>query len=124
MEESESEDEDSFDRKAPPEKQEDELSEEVNTPMASDQDVTEDESDDDLDSAPREAKLPDRSREDDGKLEKMQLDTPPPTRELPFGKADVGRGREQVMPPEKEDKSTLNQEAGNEDDETDDDDEL
>ena len=123
-EESESEDDNSFDRKAPLEKQEDELSEQVNTPKTSDQDVTEDESDDDLNSAPREAKLPNRSKEDDGKLEKMQLDTPPPTRELPFGRADVGGGREQVMPPGKEDKSTLNQEAGNEDDETDDDDEL
>ncbi|KAL2050945.1 hypothetical protein ABVK25_008843 [Lepraria finkii] len=123
-EESESEDDNSFDRKAPIEKQEDELSEQVNTPKTSDQDVTEDESDDDLNSAPREAKLPNRSKEDDGKLEKMQLDIPPPTRELPFGRADVGGGREQIMPPGKENKSTLNQEAGNEDDETDDDDEL
>ena len=121
-EESESEDEESFERKSPLEKQEDEVSEDVNTPEASDQDVTEDESDDDLDAAPRDAILPDRSKEDGGKLHNMQLDAPPPTRELPFGKADIGGGREQVKPTETQDKSMLNQEAGNEDEETDDDD--
>ena len=121
-EESESEDEESFERKAPPEKQEDEVSEQVNTPEASDQDVTEDESDDDLDAVPREAVLPDRSKDDGGNLNKMQLDTPPPIRELPFGKADIGGGREQLKPTETGDKSMLNQEAGNENEETDDDD--
>ena len=120
--ESESE-EGSFERRVPAEKQDDELSEQVNTPEASDQDVTEDESNDDLEPALREAKLSNTSKNggDDGKLNKIQLDRPPPARELPFGKADIGGGREQVKPPV-EDRSTLNQEAGNEDEETDDDD--
>ncbi|KAL2041730.1 hypothetical protein N7G274_005514 [Stereocaulon virgatum] len=121
-EESEAEDEESFEKAASPGRQEEDLSEQVDTPEASDQDVTEDESDDDLDAAPREAILPDRSKAVGGKLDKMQFDTPPPTRELPFGKADIGGGREHVKLREAGDKSMLNQEAGNEDEETDDDD--
>lgn len=115
----ESSEEDGFERKPPTQrKEESDGSEQANTPEASDQDVTEDESDDDLDSAPRGPALPDRSKaiEDEiGPGEGMQLDEPPPKRELPFGKA------QQVQEPAKEDKSTLNQEAGNEDEETDDD---
>lgn len=114
----ESSEEDGFDRKPPTRgKEESDGTERADTPEASDQDAKEDESDDDLDSAPRDPALPDRSKGGDdaaGKAqEEMQLDTPPPTRELPFGKADVGSGRGHG--------SMLNQEAGNEDEETDDD---
>lgn len=116
----ESSEEESFERKTLMQnKEESDGSEQVNTPDATDQDVTEDERDDDLDFASRGQGLPDRRKEmeEGGKVGDMQLDTPPPPRELPFGKADVGGGREQVA----EDKSTLNQEAENEDEETDDD---
>lgn len=125
---SQSSDDDSFEPKAPTQKEEDEDSEQVNTPEASDQDVTEDESDDDLDSAPAAAALPDRTKatqSGDAPDGDMQVDSPPKARELPFGKSDVGKGTERVKEAAAEDMSTLNQEAGNEDEETeDDDDEL
>ncbi len=124
---SESSEEDSFEPKAVAQKDEVNGSEEAdNTPEASD-DATEDESDDDLDSAPRPSIFPTKTkaREDEqGGDQKMQTDELPPTRQLPFEKSDAGGGREQVSQPTGEDRSTLNQEAGNEDDETDDDDEL
>ncbi len=89
--------------------------EQVETP---EQDVTEDESDDDLDAGGEDQgeERPETRKND----EQMQVDTLPPSRELPFGKHDVGAGREMEA-----DRSNLNQEAGNEDEETeDDDDEL
>lgn len=124
---SSSSEEDSFEQRAATKKDESDRSEQVNTSEASDQDATEDDSDDDLDSAPRASTMPGRNKADeDGRTrdEEMQLDTPPPVRELPFGKADDSGGRKQMPAPAADDRSTLNQEAGNEGDETDDDDEL
>lgn len=119
---------DSFEPKAATQKEDSDGSELLNTPEASDQDATEEGSDDGLDSAPRPKALPDRSQASadwNARDENMQVDTPPPSRELPFGKSDAGGGLEQVKESEAADRSTLNQEAGNEDDETeDDDDEL
>ncbi len=92
--------------------------EQVETPDPSDQDVTEDDSDDDLGAGGEDQGegRPETSKDD----EKMQVDALPPSRELPFGKHDVSAGREMEA-----DRSVLNQEAGNEDEETeDDDDEL
>ncbi|KAK4696591.1 DNA-repair protein XRCC4, partial [Lecanoromycetidae sp. Uapishka_2] len=122
----ESSDDDSFEPGPPTQrKEESDGSEQDKTPEASDQDVTEDESDDDLDSVSRSPALLDRHKRGDsadGKpQEEMRLDTPPPRRELPFGKPDGGARREQVKESAREDRSTLNQEAGNEDEETDDD---
>ena len=120
-----SEDE-SFEPKAQPHKEESEGSERADTPDASDQDATEDESDDDLDSGPRRDPLPDREKgaiDGNGK-EDMEIDTPPPARELPFEKPGKDEEQEVEKTPETIDPSGLNQEVGNEDDETDDDDEL
>lgn len=123
----ESSEEDGFERKPPTQrKEESEVSEQNNTPEASDQDLTEDDSDDDLNSGARGPELPDRNKGEQkagGKMQEddMRLDTPPPRRELPFGKANVGVGRQQVNEPVVQDGSTLNQEVGNEDEETDDD---
>ena len=125
--------EDGLERMPAKQKQEDELSEQTNTPEHSDQDVTEDEDDDDLDSASRSNNLPDRSNVVEngrtsggggGKEDEMQFETPPPARELPFEKPGSGGGKAEASKPAVVDRSTLNQEAGNEDDETDDDDEL
>lgn len=103
-------------------KPESDVSEQINTPEQSDQDVTEDESGDDPDSAPQAARLPDKSKAATGAKgaigEEMQLDTLPPMRDLPFGE---GGRREQVKRPVTEDNLTLTQEAGNEGEETDDD---
>ena len=92
--------------------------EQMETPDPSEQDVTEDDGDDDLGAGGGD--------EGTGRIEtskndeKMQVDTLPPSRELPFGKHGVGAGRGMEA-----DRSILNQEAGNEDEETeDDDDEL
>ena len=92
--------------------------EQVETPDPSEEDVTEDEDDDDLDTGGEDQgqRRPETGKKD----EQMQVDALPPSRELPFGK-HVGAGREVEV-----DRSNLNQEAGNEDEETDetDDDEL
>ena len=92
--------------------------EQAETPDPSDQDVTEDDGDDDLDAGGEDQGTgrPETSKND----EQMRVDALPPSRELPFGKLDVSAGREMEA-----DRSGLNQEAGNEDEETeDDDDEL
>lgn len=112
-----------FEEKAPKQKPWSDLSEQMNTPEHSDQGITEDESSGDPNSSSHIAELPDRiSKSVDGakgaKGEEMQLDALPPTRDLPFGE---GGGREQTKRPVTGDMSTLDQEAGNEDDETDDD---
>lgn len=123
---SESSEEDSFEPKGTTQKEWNDGSEQPNTPEGSD-DPTEDESDDDLESVPQPSKLPDRpkSGEDEAAVDQeMQVDALPPARQLPFGKSDIGGAREQVSQPAQGDQSTLNQEAGNEDEETDDDDEL
>ena len=123
---SQSSGEDSFEPKVATQKIETDGSEQAKTPEASD-DATEDESDDDLKSAARPSTQPDRTKVGEDEAagdQEMQLDELPPTRQLPFGKSDVGGGREQVSQPAGEDRSTLNQEVANEDDETDDDDEL
>ena len=122
---SESEDEkDGFAPKHGTKREEDELSETINTPEPSDGDVTEDEINvgDGGEQATSEKNLPERGKAKDG----MQLDTPPPSRELPFGNADQDRptasGRISADTPQA---SRLNDEAGNEvNDTTDDDDEL
>ena len=104
--------------------------EQVETPELSVQDVTEDDDggdDNDLDAGGKEQ---DARREFHGEEthetskknhEKMQIDSLPPRRELPFGKhdANVGAGKETTTDA---DRSVLNQEAGNEDDETEDED--
>ena len=91
---------------------ENDLSEQMNTPEHSDQELTEDESGDDLGSAHQAGTGPSRNEE------KRRSDILPAKRDMPFGE----RGRaEQAMPPVTEDKSTLTQESGNEDEETDDD---
>ena len=103
-------------------KREDELSETVNTPESSDHDVTEDEGGESDEGIATETKLPDRSKVND----EMQLDTPPPSRELPFGNKDHGMTSTAngTKPADTPQASALNQESGNESDETDDDDEL
>lgn len=119
---SESSEESGFEEKAPIRKPESDLSEKMNTPEHSDQELTEDESDDDLESAPPAAKLPDRNKAADGAKgtigEEMQLDTLPPPRDLPFGE---GGRRVQTRRSVTDDKSTITHEACNEDEETDDD---
>ena len=122
---SQSSEDESFERKAPTQRDQSDDSGSVNTPKASDQDATEDESDDDLDSAPQASTLldPDKVGEARNAREgNMQLDTPPPTRVLPFDKGSDDRGQRTTKQPENEDQSLLNQEAGNEDEETDEDD--
>ena len=92
--------------------------EQVDTPDPSDQDVTEDD-DNDLGAAgggDQGRGIHGTSKDED---EKKQVDSLPPSRALPFGKldVDVGAGREREA-----DRSVLNQEAGNEDAETEDED--
>ena len=103
-------------------KAESDQSEQMNTPEHSDLEVTEDESDDGPDSALHVAISPDTNNATNGatgaRVEDMQSDTLPRTRDLPFGD---GSRREQAQGPAIEDKSTLAQEAVNEDEETDDD---
>lgn len=124
---SESSEEDSFEPKVATQKDGTDGSEGANTPTASD-DTTEDDSDDDLDSAPQSNKLPDRTKDGEDKTvgnEEMEIDELPPKRELPFGKSDVRGGKESVTAAAEVTTSNLDQEAGNDDDETtDDDDEL
>ena len=119
---SESSEESGFEGKDPKQKPESDLSEQMNTPEQSDQDVTGDESADDPDSAPEAPELRDKSVATDGTKgavdEEMQLDTLPPTRDLPFGESG---GSKQAKRPVTEDNSIFTQEAGNEDEETDDD---
>ena len=114
--EKESIEDDSFEPAAPMQrKDEAELSEQINTPDASD--VTEDESDDDLESGPPPSKLPDRDKLGEcgqGKGGEMDLDEPPPVRQLPFKGATGGGRTGQVRPAQ-------NEKAGDEDGETDDD---
>ena len=93
----------------------------VETPDPSDEDVTEDDDDgnDDDDLSATGGGEQGGGTHETGKDEdeKMQVDTLPPSRALPFGKLDGGAGREIEA-----DRSVLNQEAGNEDDETEDED--
>ena len=93
------------------------------TPDPSDQDVTEDDADDDdgLGAGGEEQggdETHEISKHDDGK---MQVDTLPPSRALPFGKQDVSAGREREREGGAE-RSVLKQEAGNQDEETEDED--
>ena len=119
---SESSEESGFEGSALKQKSESDPSEQMNTPEHSDLEATEDESGDSSDSAPHTVRTPDRNKASGGekgaRVDQMQLDMLPPTRDLPF---EDGSSREQAKGPAREDKSTLTQEAGNEDDETDDD---
>lgn len=119
---SESSEESGFEESSLKPKEESDPSEQMNTPEHSDLEATEDESDDSPDSALHVAIPPDTNKATSGvtgaRVEDMQLDTLPPTRDLPF---EDGSWREQAQGPAREEKSTLTQEAGNEDDETDDD---
>lgn len=118
---SESSEESGFEGFALKQKSESDPSEQMNTPEHSDLESTEDESGDISDSAPHTAKTPDRNKaaggEKGARVDQMQLDTLPPTRDLPFGDDS---SMEQAKGPARDDKSTLPQEAGN-DEETDDD---
>ena len=118
-EQDKSSEEDNFEPQLPTQrKEESDLSEQADTPEPSDQEITADESDDDLDSAP---KL--KSNSWQGKQTEVTLDASqsvhtkseelPPRRELPFKKVDA-----KIT----EDKSALDQKASNENEETDDDD--
>ena len=120
---SESSEDDGFERKAAMQRAERDESDQANTPDATEDDATEDD-EDDLGSAPRPDSIPNRTRpgeNGDTQGENMQIDTLPPSRKLPFGNADMDRRHENVQEPGSADTSTLNQEAGNEDEETDDD---
>lgn len=119
--------------------------EQVETPELSDQDVTEDDDDgggdDDLDTRVKDqdaagkhqGEVEETHNPSKDAIEEMQIDSLPPSRALPFGNhnsnanVDASAGKETVKEADK-DRSVLNQEAGNEDDETegdeDDDDEL
>ena len=117
---SDSPEESEFEGKTPKEEPENDVSETMNTPEHSDEDVTEDESGDDLDSAHQATTLLDRSQAIDeakGAINaEMQLDALPPKGKLPSGLTE----REATRRPEAEYQSTLSSEAGPED-ETDDD---
>lgn len=119
---SESSEDSGFEGKSHKQKPESDLSEQMNTPEQSDQDATEDQSSDDPVSAPQTAKVPGRSAAADRARramgEEMQLDTPPPTRDLPFGE---GGRKEQSTRLVTENESTRAREVGNDEDETDDD---
>ena len=119
---SESSEENEFGGQAPKQKPDTDLSEQMNTPEHSDQDVTEDESGDDPARIPQAAMLSDSHEAADGTKraegEEMQLDTRPPTRDLPFGE---GGRREQAKRPVTEGNSTRTQATMSEDEETDDD---
>lgn len=114
----ESSEESGFEGKAPIQKLESDLSGQTTTPDQSDQGELENESGDHRNSAPQAAGLPKGSKAAGGARgiieEEVHLDTPPPTRDLEFGE---GGAREQTKRPV----TTLTQEAGNEDEETDDD---
>ena len=108
----------------------------ADTPELSDGGVTEDEDDDDgdeLDTKGAALQMEGRPSETGKRDEQMEVDSLPPSRELPFGKTEHGvdvdrrAGKETKTMEADKDKSVLNQEAGNEDDETEgdeDDDEL
>lgn len=114
----ESSEESGFEGKAPIQKLESDLSGQTTTPDQSDQGELENESGNHRNSAPQAAGLPNGSKAAGGARgiieEEVHLDTPPPTRDLEFGE---GGAREQTKRPV----TTLTQEAGNEDEETDDD---
>ena len=118
---SESLEESGFEGEAAKENPENDLSETMNTPEHSDQDVTEDESGDDPDSAHQAATIFDRSKAVDGPKEdiqvEMRLDALPPRGNLLSGVSGVEAAKRSVT----ENKPTLIPEAGNEDEETDDD---
>ena len=114
--------EDSFERKAATQKEEEELSEQVNTPDVTDQDVTEDEEDEDRHSGPQSSvpgtdKLRRESQGARTNGKPMQLEAPPPTREMPFANSGNITTKEGPRNP------TADQMDDN-DDETDDDEEL
>lgn len=119
---SESSEESGSEGKAHKQKPETDLSEQMNTPEHSDQDVTDDESGDLPGSIPQAAKLSESYKAADGTEratdEGMQLDTLPPTRDLPFGE---GGRREQAKRLATEGRSMRTQETMSEDEETDDD---
>lgn len=121
---SDSSEEDSFEPKIATQKDETDGSERADTPAASD-DATEDESYDDLDSAPQSNALLGRAKDGEDEAvgnQEMEIDSLPPRRELPFGKLGVEGSKEPVTMTAGGTTSNLNQEAGNDDDETDDDD--
>ena len=119
---SESSEDSGFEGKAPKQKTESDLSEQMNTPEHSDQDLTEDKGDDDPESAHPAAALPDRRQAANGAKgaigEETRLHTLPLMMDLPF--EEDGRGG-QTRRLVTEDKSTLTQAAGDENEETDDD---
>ena len=124
---SESSEGESFERRVETHKDNSDGSDRPDTPEASDQDATEDESDDDLEIAPVLKVRLDEGQNSTGDItndQDMQLDALPPSRELPFDKPNAGIGSSNANGTQLTDKSTLNQEAGNADEETDDDDEL
>ncbi|KAL9126112.1 MAG: hypothetical protein Q9217_004786 [Psora testacea] len=100
--------------------EEDELSDTDNTLEPSEDEVTEDEGDegDRGGQVGSKTKPPYRSKANG----EMQLDTPPPSRHLPFENPDQDKPAAAVTDPADTQRSLkLNEEAGNEDDETDDD---
>ena len=113
-----------------------ESEQQADTPDPSDQDITEDDDDgdgDDLAAAGKDqvvgktAQGTDTHKSSKNNDEKIQIDTLPPSRELPFGKHDTNLSAGKETTATEADSSVLNQEAGNEDDETEgdeDDDEL
>ena len=119
---SESSEDSGFEGKPPKQKPESDMSEQIDTPERSDQDLTEDKSGDDPDSTNESTSMPDTSQAAVGVKgavgERMQSNILPPTKDLAFGEGGI---REQAKRPVSDDKLTLTQEAGNEDEETDDD---
>lgn len=119
---SESSEESGFEGKAPKRQPESDLSEQMNTPEHSDQDVTEDENSNDPDTSAQASKLPGRTKAADGAKgamgEETQSDTLPATRDVPLGE---DARSQQAKPPVTDGNSTLTREAGNEDEGTDDD---
>lgn len=122
---SESSEESGFEVKAPKQKPESDLSETINTPGHSGQDVTEDESDDDPGSTHRAAAPIERSQAADSSKvaihEEFELDNMPSSRGLRFGEGE----KEQARRPLTDDQPTPNLENflenEREDEETDDD---
>ena len=104
--------------------EEDDVSETINTPEQSDEDVTEDE-DDDTEAMGQLGSASELARRDQSDVQ-MQLDTsPPPARELPFG--NTGQGKAAVVAADAkragvEQASAPNDNVEDEDEETDDDD--
>lgn len=91
---------------------ENDLSEQMNTPEHSDQEETEDENGDELGSAHQVGTRPYRNQGD------TRRNIMPLKRGIPF---EESRRAEQAIQPATEDKSSLTQESGNEEEETDDD---